>query len=518
MLVLVICGFLGVGTLLLLGATYLESSKAEYPPGLENPSVIRMIHQISTALSILGNALEKLGIWSEIGLLRFTIKLQRRKLGEDPELVIKNSEFEGVPVRIYQPRAPSAKGRKGVMFFHGGGLVLGNIAPPGRPIVSGNGGPLEKTARFVDEKLKPLVRLRPSFVLDSSDLLRKLQYVSMEENWLLASVDVESLYTSIPHTVGLRAVEETLEALGSGDAAYNKFVVDMLEFVLTNNFFKFNGKSYDYLCRHISKKCGAVVVSVEYRLAPEHRYPAAHDDCLCASVHFLRTTEQYGVDSSSVIICGDSAGGSVAACVTHALVSRKDIPKPLAQVLIYPPVHMIDYNLPSYQQNSMVPLLLLDRTIFYKLTYLGANLSISKDMQNGSHVPPEFRKKVSKWLSADNIPDEFKVRGYKPHTMATFNNEVYQELKPGLDVTCCPLIAEDSVISQLPKSYLLTCEFDVFRDDGILYKKRLEDNGVSVTWHHVKNGFHGVLNFFDVSNFNSGKEAMDILTDFIKDA
>ncbi|KAM9299033.1 uncharacterized protein PAF06_016030 [Gastrophryne carolinensis] len=396
MLVLVICVFLVVATLLLLGATYVKSSKAEYPPGLDNPSGVRKMYQISTGLSILGKALEKLGIWSEVGLLRFISALQAKKLGEDPELVIKNVEFEGVPVRIYQPKAPSTGSRKGVMYFHGGGFVFGSI------------------------------------------------------------------------------------------------------------------ESYDYLCRHISKNCGAVVVSVEYRLAPEHRYPAAYDDCLCASIHFLKTTEEYGVDPSSVIICGDSAGGNLTACVTQTLVTKKDIPKPLAQVLIYPSVQMIDYNLPSYQQNSMVPLLLRDRTIFYKLAYLGANLSISKEIQNSSHIPPEFRKKLSKWLSADNIPDEFKVRGYKPHTMAPFNNDVYQELKHGFDITSSPLIAENAIISQLPKSYLLTCEFDVLRDDGLLYKKRLEDNGVSVTWYNVKNGFHGVLSFFDVSNFNSGKEAMVI--------
>ncbi|KAM9296202.1 collagen alpha-1(XX) chain [Gastrophryne carolinensis] len=120
-------------------------------------------------------------------------------------------------------------------------------APPGRPIVSGNGGPLENTARFIDENLKPLVRLLPSFVLDSSDLLHKLQDVLIEENCLLVSVDVESLYTSIPHMVGLLAVEETLEMLGPGDAAYNEFVVELLEFVLMNNFFKFNGTYYQQI-------------------------------------------------------------------------------------------------------------------------------------------------------------------------------------------------------------------------------------------------------------------------------
>ncbi|KAM9305433.1 uncharacterized protein PAF06_013989 [Gastrophryne carolinensis] len=112
--------------------------------------------------------------------------------------------------------------------------------PPGRPIVSGNGGPLERVARFVDENLKPLVKILPSFVLDSNDLLRKLRQVHMNDDWLLASIDVESLYTSIPHTVGLEAVKQTLEEVGPCDAHYNEFVVELLEFVLTNNYFRFN--------------------------------------------------------------------------------------------------------------------------------------------------------------------------------------------------------------------------------------------------------------------------------------
>ncbi|KAM9299034.1 arylacetamide deacetylase-like 4 [Gastrophryne carolinensis] len=403
MLVLVICVFLVVATLLLLGATYIKSSKAEYPPGLDNPSVIRTAHQITTGFSILGKALEKLGIWSEVGLLRFISALLVKKLGEDPELVIKNVEFEGVPVRIYQPKAPSTGSRKGVMYFHGGGFVYGSI------------------------------------------------------------------------------------------------------------------ESYDHLCRHIAKTCDAVVASVGYRLAPEHRYPAALDDCISASIYFLKTTEQYGVDPSSVIICGDSAGGNLTACVTQVLVTKKDIPKPLAQVMIYPATQLIDLNLPSYQQNSMVPILLRDITIYFILTYIGADLSLLQEMQNGNHIPPEFRKKFSKWLSADRVPDEFKVRGYKPYVPQAFNNDVYQKVKHVFDVPCSPLIAEDSIISQLPKSYILTCEFDVLRDDGILYKKRLEDNRVPVTWYHVKNGFHGVVNYFNAPNVISGKED-DLIVTTLKEA
>ncbi|XP_063799604.1 arylacetamide deacetylase-like 4 isoform X3 [Pseudophryne corroboree] len=401
MLVTVVAVFLLCCVLLLAGVTYYESSKAEIPPGIANPKLLWRIHAMTIAFSNLGKTCQKLGICSEIGFLH---KLMRfSKTEEDPELFMKNLQFEGVPVRVYQPRSPSVGDRKGVMFFHGGGFVFGSI------------------------------------------------------------------------------------------------------------------DSHDKHCRYIAKTSGAVVVSVGYRLAPEHRYPAAFDDCLSATTHFLKTAHEHGVDSSSIIICGDSAGGNLTAAVCQALVSRTDLPKPLAQVLIYPAVQMVDYNLPSYQQNSMVPLLLRERTVFYKLHYLGCFCDdLCKEVLLGSHVPPEMRRKLSKWLSIDNIPKEFTAKGYKTHNMAAFKNNVYEKVKRVFEPHFSPLLAEESVIRLLPKAYILTCEFDVLRDDGLLYKRRLEDNGIPVTWYHVKDGFHGVVSFFDGPNCSSGKLALDNAKTFLK--
>ncbi|XP_073512848.1 arylacetamide deacetylase-like 4 [Phyllobates terribilis] len=269
---------------------------------------------------------------------------------------------------------------------------------------------------------------------------------------------------------------------------------------------------YDLYCLHITKNSGAVVVSVGYRLAPEHRCPAAFDDCLTATVHFLKTAEDHGVDPSSVIICGDSAGGNLTATVCQALVGRLDLPKPLAQVMIYPVVQMADFNLPSYQQNKMVPLYLRSLALHSSLTYIGGDLSLSKELIKGSHVPPETRQKLSKWLSSE----EFKVKGYKPHIMAPFNEDIYVNVKKALEFPCSPLFSDDAVIRQLPQAYILTCEFDILRDDGILYKKRLEDNGVPVTWYHVKDGFHAIVSFFGQPEVVSGKLAMDNVVSFIK--
>ncbi|XP_075696871.1 arylacetamide deacetylase-like 4 [Rhinoderma darwinii] len=395
----VITIFLVFCLLIFLGVTWYESSKAEIPREIANPKLLRRIHTVSTGVIILGKALDKFGEFYSTRLFRFLQNIVVPKLKEDPELFMKDLQFEDVPVRIYQPRSPCVGGRKGVVFFHGGGFVFGSI------------------------------------------------------------------------------------------------------------------DSYDIFCRYLTKNSGAVVVSVGYRLAPEHRCPAAFDDCLLATIHFLKTAQDHGVDPSSVIICGDSAGGNLTAAVCQALVGRSDIPKPLAQVMIYPVVQMADFNTPSYQQNKMVPLLLQDSSVYYKLQYIGGDLSLSNKIINGSHVPPEIRLKLSKWLSSK----EFKVKGNKPHMMAPFNKDVYEKVKKAFDLPCSPLLSDDAVFRQLPKAYILTCEFDVLLDDGILYKKRLEDNGVPVTWYHVKDGFHGIMSFFDQPDVASGKLAVDNIITYIQD-
>ncbi|XP_053545863.1 arylacetamide deacetylase-like 4 [Bombina bombina] len=407
LLVLVLAIFFSVCFLVFAGVIYFEISNSQIPPGVANPGKLRIIHGIMIGIAVVGKILQNFGICNQIGFTRYVReKLLNPNLGEDPKLFIKDLKFDGIPVRLYQPKTPCAGGRKGFLFFHGGGWMFGSI------------------------------------------------------------------------------------------------------------------ESYDCLCRYIAKESELVLVSVGYRLTPEHRYPAAYEDCLNAAIHFLRTAEEYGVDSSSIIIGGDSAGGNLTAAVCQTLVHRKDLLKPLAQVLIYPAVQMLDLNLPSYQQNCAVPVLYRERAAFYMLNYIGNDVSVMEDVLDGDHVPVDKKLQYRKWLSADNIPDEFKARGYKPQIMSSHDDEVYEVVKSVFDTACSPLLADDSIVCLLPKTYILTCEFDVLRDDGLLYKKRLEDNGVSVTWYHVKDGFHGIVSFFDNGRltFASGKQAVDNIVSFIREA
>ncbi|NWZ43932.1 ADCL4 protein, partial [Brachypodius atriceps] len=243
------------------------------------------------------------------------------------------------------------------------------------------------------------------------------------------------------------------------------------------------------ICRYIARKSDSVVVSVGYHLAPEHKYPAQSLECLTATVHFLKTAETYGVDPARIIVCGDSAGGTFTTTVCQVLGQRTDIPKIRAQVLIYPFLQALNFNLPSHQKNAAVAFLTRERTIHFILKYLNKDCSLKEPILAGSHVPENLNLKYRKWINPDLIPDVFKL-GYKPPLPALFLPQVHEEVQELFELWISPLLAEDAVIRGLPDTCIVTCEHDVLRDEGLLYKKRLEDNNIRVTWHHVEKGFH----------------------------
>uniref|UniRef100_A0A8B9N4M8 Alpha/beta hydrolase fold-3 domain-containing protein n=1 Tax=Accipiter nisus TaxID=211598 RepID=A0A8B9N4M8_9AVES len=79
------------------------------------------------------------------------------------------------------------------------------------------------------------------------------------------------------------------------------------------------GMAYERTCRYFARKSNSVVVSVGYRLAPEHPYPTQFKDCLTAIIHFMRTAQDYGVDPSRIITCGDSSDGTLTAAVAQKI-------------------------------------------------------------------------------------------------------------------------------------------------------------------------------------------------------
>ena len=107
--------------------------------------------------------------------------------------------------------------------------------------------------------------------------------------------------------------------------------------------------AWDGICRRIAKESGVVVVSVDYRLAPEHRFPIPLDDCHAAVTWAVEHAERLGADGTRVAVAGDSAGGNLAAAV--ALRSRIEGPALRAQVLVYPVVSPVCAT-PSMRENA----------------------------------------------------------------------------------------------------------------------------------------------------------------------
>lgn len=115
-------------------------------------------------------------------------------------------------------------------------------------------------------------------------------------------------------------------------------------------------ESHDDVCAEICDRTGLNVVSVDYRMAPEHLHPAMYDDCLAATQHILNTTD------TPVLLAGDSAGGNLAATVAHTLRSN---PRLIGQVLIYGGFGG-DLDAGSFIEHANAPLLTREEILFYE--------------------------------------------------------------------------------------------------------------------------------------------------------
>ncbi|XP_061651250.1 neutral cholesterol ester hydrolase 1-like isoform X2 [Phyllopteryx taeniolatus] len=250
--------------------------------------------------------------------------------------------------------------------------------------------------------------------------------------------------------------------------------------------------AYDRGSCKMSKELNMVVVSVDYRLYPETRFPTPYLECLTAAKRFLSpgVLAEYGVDPERVAISGDSAGGNLAAALAQEIAMDDSVRvKFSVQALIYPALQALDFNTPSYQQNRDMVILNRPLMVQFWLQYLGGDLSLKPHLLANEHsfnVAPEFRAGLD-WtalLLPEHQKDYFPVRGEGPRG-------ILDEVPGLLDVRAAPLLAGREVLAKCPRAYVMTCEYDVLRDDGLMYARRLRDAGVEVTAEHHRDGFHG---------------------------
>jgi len=192
--------------------------------------------------------------------------------------------------------------------------------------------------------------------------------------------------------------------------------------------------THDGMCRNLCAGAGCVVASVDYRLAPEHKFPAGIDDCLHATRWAAAHAAEIGADPDRIAIAGDSAGANMAA-VTALRVRDEGGPALCGQLLLYPVTDYHTPGTPSYRENGEG----------YGLT-----------------------RKTMEWFWEHYLRDPSD--GMHPHA--------------------APLRA---VLSGLPPALVITAEYDPLRDEGELYAERLRAAGVPAGLSRYDGVNHGFM-------------------------
>ncbi len=208
-------------------------------------------------------------------------------------------------------------------------------------------------------------------------------------------------------------------------------------------------ETYDPLCRALSNATGCAVLSVEYRLAPEHPFPAAVEDAYAAVEWATEFGGRINCDPERVAVAGDSAGGNLSAAVT-LLARDRGGPALEHQALLYPAVAAPEiHEFESHEENAEGYLL---------------------------------EAESARWYYEKYLPDPLDRR-----------NEY-----------AAPLLARD--LSGLPPATVVTAGFDPLRDEGEAYAVRLREAGVPVEHHSYGGMIHGFVSFLD--QFDAAHDAL----------
>ena len=211
---------------------------------------------------------------------------------------------------------------------------------------------------------------------------------------------------------------------------------------------------YDYLCATFSSQCNVQVISIDYRLAPENKFPIPPLDCIAAYNTLYDNAQQYNIDVHQLAIGGDSAGGNLSTVVTSNAIKSNKCPK--FQLLIYPVVK--DAESPSFELFKEGFLLETDDMYWF------ANHYVNKDQDR--------RDPLLSPMYLDNI-------------------------------------------DKMPTTIIVIAGFDPLRDEGFEYSKKLKDNGVDVITQVHEDQFHGFYHMNDA--LPEASIAVDRTCDTIKD-
>lgn len=191
------------------------------------------------------------------------------------------------------------------------------------------------------------------------------------------------------------------------------------------------------------------------------------------------------------------------------------------QALVYPALQALDFNTPSYVQNQGMPILTRRFMIRFWLQYLGVDLSLQPQYQVNNHssldqpgLTPELRSRLD-WTAL--LPKQHQ-EGYQPLIQDRGLQGATTAVPHLLDTRAAPLLAGPEVLAKCPRAYILTCENDVLRDDGLMYVQRLRQAGVAVTSDYYQGGFHGSFTATTWPyDFQVGRRNFRAYVDWLKD-
>jgi len=199
-----------------------------------------------------------------------------------------------------------------------------------------------------------------------------------------------------------------------------------------------NIDSYSTVCSNMAKLTGHIVVSVDYRLAPEHRFPAAPEDCYSVTREIFMDQTLFNVKPENITLIGDSAGGNLAAVVSMMARDRGEF-LPTKQILLYP--------------------------------------STASDHGENSPFPSITENGTDYLLTAKRICD----------FMDLYKNSDEDMNNPYL----APLLADD--LTKQPRTLVITAQYDPLRDEGEAYAKKLYEFGNDVEVFRMKDSLHGFI-------------------------
>ena len=145
--------------------------------------------------------------------------------------------------------------------------------------------------------------------------------------------------------------------------------------------------------------------------------------------------------------------------------------------------------------------------------YMFGNVSYIDDIVVNNHVVREVKEKYRKmYINHEDVPNKLIHSSYKKPNLTEGNTQLWEQVKHIiLSSYVSPLIAKD--LSGLPRAYIITCEEDAVRDDGILYYYRLKVAGNKVTHKHFMSCFHGVMNYWQI--LEEGEDILNGIENFV---